>query len=128
MEQQFPGKNYRRLTTACSSVILSAFGQKYNIFSICCGTFEFLLDILKVMITVNLCFSPLTDCYSFQRSTFSSCFNYVFTNTRRFWPVCPPVVARVLLNMENVTLNYIGQLFIVTDASRNVPKLLDYNH
>jgi hypothetical protein len=32
---------------------MNAFGQKGNIFSICCSIGEFLLDFLKVIITAN---------------------------------------------------------------------------
>jgi hypothetical protein len=39
--EQFPGKNSRELTPACSSGTLSAFCQDSNIFSICCSSGEF---------------------------------------------------------------------------------------
>jgi hypothetical protein len=45
-----------------SVVVLSAFCQEGNIFSICCSTDEFLLDFLKVMITENLFLASFTDC------------------------------------------------------------------
>ena len=60
--QRIPGKNPRELTTLCSAGIPTAFGQEGKIFSICCSTGQFLLDILKVIITAILCLATFTDC------------------------------------------------------------------
>jgi hypothetical protein len=48
----YRGENSREETVS-SVVVLSAFSQEGNIFSICCNTGEFLLDFLK-FIAVNL--------------------------------------------------------------------------
>jgi len=58
--EQFPEKNSRELKS--SAVVLSAFGQKGNIFSMFCSTGELLLDILEVIITANLFLSSFIDC------------------------------------------------------------------
>lgn len=58
--QHFPENNSRESTS--SAVVLSAFGKKGNIFSMCCSTGEFLLDILKVTITANIFLASFTDC------------------------------------------------------------------
>jgi hypothetical protein len=47
------GEEFRKLTT-CSANTPSAFDQEGKILSICCSTGEFLLDFLKVIITVKL--------------------------------------------------------------------------
>ena len=51
--QQFSEKKSREYTM-CSAVVLSAFGQEDNIFSICCSNGEFLLDFPKFTIATNL--------------------------------------------------------------------------
>jgi hypothetical protein len=53
--QQFPWKNSRELNPTCSIGTLSAFGKKGNIFSICYSTGEFLLHVVKVMLTAIAC-------------------------------------------------------------------------
>jgi hypothetical protein len=47
---------------AFSSVLLSAFGQQGNIFSMCGYISEFLSPFLKVIVTTNLFLASITDC------------------------------------------------------------------
>jgi len=54
--------NIRREISVISGVVLSAFGQKGKIFSICCSTGDVLLDFVKVVITANLLLAFFTDC------------------------------------------------------------------
>jgi hypothetical protein len=54
------GQGDSREETVSSVVVLSAFGQGGNIFSVCCSNGEFLLDFLKV-IAVNL-LASVTSC------------------------------------------------------------------
>jgi hypothetical protein len=63
MFQQFLEKNLVELKALCSTGILNTFGQEGNIFSVCCCTGEFLLGILKIIITALFCFTLFTDCY-----------------------------------------------------------------
>jgi len=63
MFQQFLEKKLVELKALCSTGILNTFGQEGNIFSVCCGTGEYLLGILKIIITVIFCFALFTDCY-----------------------------------------------------------------
>jgi len=50
--------------TPCSFIsnALTAFGQKGNIFSICCSIGEYLLDFLKVIIVANGWLTSFRDC------------------------------------------------------------------
>jgi hypothetical protein len=60
--QQFLGKTPE--VTTCSTGTISAFGLYGNIFSICCSTGEFLLDFLKIILTVIAYrLASFTDCY-----------------------------------------------------------------
>jgi hypothetical protein len=45
-----------------SAIVLTAFGQKGNIFSTYCSTGEFLLDFIKVIIIANVFLNSFNDC------------------------------------------------------------------
>lgn len=55
------GENTHRVNTTPPAVLLSAFGQKGNIFSICNITGEFLSDFIKATVTANLSLASFTD-------------------------------------------------------------------
>jgi hypothetical protein len=54
------GEELQRITF--SAVVLSAFGQEVDIFTFCCGSVEFLLDIQKVITRANLFLVSFADC------------------------------------------------------------------
>lgn len=60
---KFLEKNLGELTALCSTGILNTFGQKSNIFSVWCCTGEFLLGLLKIIITAIFFLTPFADCY-----------------------------------------------------------------